>query len=537
MTSTALKDLADNGVSIWLDDLSRERLRSGNLQEVIDTKGVVGVTTNPSIFQAALAEGDAYDEQVARARGGGEDGRRDGLRAHHARRPRRLRRLPPHVRADRGRGRPRVHRGRPRRRLRHRAHRRAGQGAARRGRPPQRAHQDPRDGRGPAGDQPGPRRGHLGQRHADLRARPLPRGDERLPHRPRAGPRERPRPVEDPLRRLVLRLPRRQRDRQAARRHRHRRGEGAARQGRPSPTPGWPTRPTRRSSRPRAGPRSPTPAPTRSARCGRPPGSRTPSTRTRIYVTELVAPGTVNTMPEKTLDATADHGEVTGDTVTPYYAEAAEVLDSLERLGHLLRRRHRPAREGGRRQVREVVGGAARRRDPRAREGLRMSTLDVAATGAAADAIAAHVPTLVADRVASRLFAQDATLWGEAAEEESAKRLSWTGLPRTSRHLVGEIAALQGRARRDRLRPRRALRHGRLVARPGGHLRHGRRAHRRPRLLRPRRRARAPSPTSSAPSSSCRASRAPPSRPTASAAPSRPPSPRPASTPRPGSSS
>ncbi len=64
MTSTALKDLAAHGVSIWLDDLSRERLRSGNLQELIDTKGIVGVTTNPSIFQAALAEGDAYDEQL-----------------------------------------------------------------------------------------------------------------------------------------------------------------------------------------------------------------------------------------------------------------------------------------------------------------------------------------------------------------------------------------------------------------------------------------------------------------------------------------
>ena len=43
--NSALKALADNGVSIWLDDLSRERLTSGNLQEVIDTKGVVGVTT------------------------------------------------------------------------------------------------------------------------------------------------------------------------------------------------------------------------------------------------------------------------------------------------------------------------------------------------------------------------------------------------------------------------------------------------------------------------------------------------------------
>ena len=56
--------LSAAGVSIWLDDLSRDRLKSGNLQELIDTKCVVGVTTNPSIFQAALSKGDAYDAQV-----------------------------------------------------------------------------------------------------------------------------------------------------------------------------------------------------------------------------------------------------------------------------------------------------------------------------------------------------------------------------------------------------------------------------------------------------------------------------------------
>ncbi len=72
-----------------------------------------------------------------------------------------------------------------------------------------------------------------------------------------------------------------------------------------------------------------------------------------------------------------------------------------------------------------------------------MSTLDVSATGAAAEAVATHVPTLVADAVASRLFAQDHTLWGVAAEDEASKRLSWTGLARSSRPLVGEIAALK----------------------------------------------------------------------------------------------
>jgi glucose-6-phosphate isomerase len=72
-----------------------------------------------------------------------------------------------------------------------------------------------------------------------------------------------------------------------------------------------------------------------------------------------------------------------------------------------------------------------------------VSSLEVSATGAAADAIAAHVPTLVADGVAGRLFARDATLWGGAAEPEASKRLGWVGLHRSSRPLVGEIAALR----------------------------------------------------------------------------------------------
>jgi transaldolase len=52
-----------------------------------------------------------------------------------------------------------------------------------------------------------------------------------------------------------------------------------------------------------------------------------------MYVTELVAPGTVNTMPGTTLDAVADHGEISGDTVRGRYDEAAAVLDRLEGLG------------------------------------------------------------------------------------------------------------------------------------------------------------------------------------------------------------
>ncbi|MGW1781119.1 transaldolase [Streptomyces sp. NPDC002143] len=64
-TPEALRRLSDEGVSIWLDDLSRGRIASGNLAELVETKNVVGVTTNPSIFQAAIGSGAGYEEQLA----------------------------------------------------------------------------------------------------------------------------------------------------------------------------------------------------------------------------------------------------------------------------------------------------------------------------------------------------------------------------------------------------------------------------------------------------------------------------------------
>ncbi|MBV2355371.1 transaldolase [Streptomyces sp. J2-1] len=64
-TPGALKRLADEGVSIWLDDLSRTRIASGGLAGLVADGGVVGVTTNPSIFQAAIGSGAGYEEQLA----------------------------------------------------------------------------------------------------------------------------------------------------------------------------------------------------------------------------------------------------------------------------------------------------------------------------------------------------------------------------------------------------------------------------------------------------------------------------------------
>ena len=62
-------------------------------------------------------------------------------------------------------------------------------------------------------------------------------------------------------------------------------------------------------------------------------GVKDPAYPDTLYVTELVAKDTVNTMPGATLEATADHGVITGDTVSGAYADAAQVLDRLQSIG------------------------------------------------------------------------------------------------------------------------------------------------------------------------------------------------------------
>jgi transaldolase len=71
--SERLKALSDAGVSIWLDDLSRERIETGNLADLVKNKSVVGVTTNPTIFASAISEGERYDDEVRSLVAGGAD--------------------------------------------------------------------------------------------------------------------------------------------------------------------------------------------------------------------------------------------------------------------------------------------------------------------------------------------------------------------------------------------------------------------------------------------------------------------------------
>ena len=73
MSSNPLAQLSANGVSIWLDDLSRSRIVSGNLKDLIASRSVSGVTTNPTIFAGALAKGEGYQEQVSELAASGAD--------------------------------------------------------------------------------------------------------------------------------------------------------------------------------------------------------------------------------------------------------------------------------------------------------------------------------------------------------------------------------------------------------------------------------------------------------------------------------
>src|SRR4029453_1133774 len=61
--STPLQQLAEHGQSVWIDSLSRRFVKDGDLKGLVD-QGVEGVTSNPTIFQGAIAEGDAYDDQI-----------------------------------------------------------------------------------------------------------------------------------------------------------------------------------------------------------------------------------------------------------------------------------------------------------------------------------------------------------------------------------------------------------------------------------------------------------------------------------------
>ena len=144
MSRSRLHELSDHGVSVWIDSLSREMLETGELARLMEEDAVVGVTSNPTIFQKALSEGDWYDAQLREAVAQTDDTTelfialaqediRDACRPARA-----------GLGADGGDRRLGLARGRPHARLRPRRDLRAGDAPPRGGRAAQPLREDPR---------------------------------------------------------------------------------------------------------------------------------------------------------------------------------------------------------------------------------------------------------------------------------------------------------------------------------------------------------------------------------------------------------
>ncbi len=326
-----LKQLSDAGVSIWLDDLSRERIETGNLAELVRDQHVVGVTTNPSIFQAALSHGERYDAQIRELAGLGTD-RDQAVRVITTDDVRNACDImrPAYDASGHVDGRVSIEVS------------------------PGLAH-DTEQTVAEAADLwktvdqpnllikiPGTPEGWpaITETIADGISvnvtlifgldQYAPR-DGGLRLRPGEGQGERPRPLRDPLGRVVLRLARRHRDRQPPRRLGGRMRPSRA--GPASPTRAWRSRPSRSSSPVTAGPRSRPPGANKQRPLWASTGVKNPDYKDTMYVDDLVVEDTVNTMPEKTMQAVADHSEIKGDQVRPFYDDAAATMTALADAG------------------------------------------------------------------------------------------------------------------------------------------------------------------------------------------------------------
>ena len=271
-----LAALTAAGTSVWLDQIKRSLISTGELQRLVEEDSLRGVTSNPSIFEQAILGSDDYDEQLAEAAREGLDDRGiyqelairdiqdacDVLRVVYDESGGKDGFVSFEVDPDLG--------------LRHRAHDGAGARVLGPRRSPQPDDQDPGHQRGHAGDRGDDLRGAQHQRHAALRRRGVRAGGRGLHPRPRAPPRG-GQVGRHQLGGVVLRLARGHRGRQAS----WRAPATTTCSARPaSPTRAPPTSATRRSSWASASPRCATPAPPCSARCGLRPASRTPPTAT-----------------------------------------------------------------------------------------------------------------------------------------------------------------------------------------------------------------------------------------------------------------
>ena len=213
-----LRMLQEYGQSVWLDFVSRELLKSGELGRLIAEDGLRGVTSNPSIFEKAIGHGDDYDELIAAAEAARRSRPRRAVRGSgDPRHPGRRRCAEPGLRADAAARRLHLDRGLALSGDADPGDDRGGAAAVAQRRPAQPDGQGARHQARPAGDPHADRRGHQRQRHAAVLAEGLCRGRRRLHLRPGGFRRQGRRPAQGGERRELLRQPHRHAGRRGAR--------------------------------------------------------------------------------------------------------------------------------------------------------------------------------------------------------------------------------------------------------------------------------------------------------------------------------
>ena len=332
--------LHDLGQSLWLDNITRDLLDSGTLKRYIDELSVTGLTSNPTIFDHAIKNSTAYDAAIREKLQAGQIGRgavlRAGARGPHAgRRP-----VSADPRPDRRRGRLGVAGSVAAAGLRHREHAGRGQGpACARAARPNLFIKIPGTKEGLAGHRGGDLRRRAGQRDAAVLARAVPGGGRGVPARHRAAHRRRAQSRRR-LGRLAVRQPLGRRGGgQGAGRAANQLGIAIAKRTYKAyrellDSPRW-QRVYNAGARPQRLLWAST-------------GTKDPKASDVLYIKALAAPFTVNTMPEGTLKAFADHGEV--GAILP--ADGGDCEDSAGAVRQGRHRRRRPGRPapGRRRQ-------------------------------------------------------------------------------------------------------------------------------------------------------------------------------------------
>ena len=364
--SERLKALADAGVSIWLDDLSRERIETGNLADLVKDSSVVGRHHQPDDLRRGPRRRRAVRRPGARARRGGHRRRRGDLRDHHrptSATPATCSRTT-YDATDGVDGRVSIEVAPG---LAHddRGDHRVGQGAVGRGRPAEPVHQDPGHHRGRARRSPTCSREGISVNVTLIFG--LDRYDAVMDaylDGPRAGQGQRPATCPRSTRSRRSSSPASTpRSTSGSRRSATAQARQPEGHGRRSPTPGWPTRPTRRSSPATASRRSRPPAPTPQRPLWASTGVKDPDYRDTMYVTDLVG------RQHRQHDAGEDHAGLRRPRRgrrrpghRPSTPRPSRSWTTWPRLGIDYDDVIAGARGRGRRQVRDVVGRARRDR-------------------------------------------------------------------------------------------------------------------------------------------------------------------------------